>query len=407
MRTRIALLHAAALAAICACHREPKAVFKSESVTRGPISEVVSATGEVSAVVTVSVGSQISGIISRLYVDWNTPVKEGQVLAELDPRLFAVAQARALAGLSAAEADVERAKVMLADAERSARRTADLFAGRLVARAELDGAVSARDAAAAALRGAEARVLQARADRDAAATNLALCRIRSPIDGIVISRSIDVGQTVAASLQSPTLFVIANDLSRMQVLANVDEADVGKVKERLVAQFTVDAFPGEIFRGQIREIRQAPTSIQGVVTYAAVVEAPNPERKLRQGMTASITIVTNQRTDALRVPNGALRYHPAEAKASHGGATLVAKAWADEAPRAGAPDRDSAETAPRGLRKVTAWKLEGKKPVRVALLVGISDGHNTEVISGVSEADQVVLADGPAAGAQGAKHGIF
>lgn len=365
MRTALVV---AALAAF-ACHRAPKAAFKAAPVTRGPISEVVSATGEVSALVTVTVGSQISGTVSKLYADWNTPVKKGQLLAQLDPRLFAVARARAEAGLSAAEADVEKARVTLVDAERSARRLSDLFAGKLVSRAELESAISARDGAAAAQRSAQARVLQARADRDAALTNLSLCEIRSPIDGLVISRSVDVGQTVAASLQSPTLFVIANDLSRMQVLANVDEADVGKVREGMAAQFSVDAFPGEIFRGTIREVRQAPSSIQGVVTYAAVVEAPNPERKLRQGMTASISIVTRHRAEALRIPNGALRYRAAKEP-----------------------------------RKPTVWKLEGNEPVRVALRAGISDGHDTEVISGLSENDQVVLAD---SAQKGESHGAF
>lgn len=395
MRTRLLLFTAALIAS---CHRERAAAFKAAAVTRGPIAEVVSATGEVSAVVTVNVGSQISGTVSKLYVDWNSPVKEGQVLAEIDPRLLEVAQSRAVAGLSAAEADLERARVALADAERNARQSTELFSGKLVARAELDNAISARASAAAALRAAEARVLQARADREAASTSLALSRIRSPIDGVVISRSVDVGQTVAASLQSPTLFVIANDLSRMQVLANVDEADVGKVREGMVAQFTVDAFPGETFRGRIREVRQAPTSIQGVVTYAAVVDAPNPERKLRQGMTASITIVTQRRAEALRIPNAALRYRPPDAKAPHAAGGVVANAWADEAPRADPPQP--------GARRVTAWKLEGGSPVRVALQAGISDGHDTEVISGLAEGDQVVLADG-AADAKGGKRGPF
>src|SRR4051794_9635201 len=206
----------ALLLLIAACHRDTASDLRTQPVTRGRITEVVSATGEVSAVGTVTVGSQISGAISKLFVDWNSEVKAGQALAEIDPRLFQVAQARAAAGLSAANADVQRAKVTLADTRLAARRLTDLFAGKLVARAEVDTAVSNRDAAAAALLAAEARVLQAKADLDAARTNLALCSIRSPVDGVVISRNVDVGQTVAASLQSPVLFVIAKDLSRMQ-----------------------------------------------------------------------------------------------------------------------------------------------------------------------------------------------
>jgi HlyD family secretion protein len=271
-----------------------------------------------------------------------------------------------------------------------------------VARADLEAAVSAREGAEAALHGAEARVLQARADRDAAATSVALCRIRSPIDGIVISRNVDVGQTVAASLQAPTLFVIANDLSRMQVLANVDEADVGRVKEGLEARFTVDAFPGEVFHGRIREVRQAPASIQNVVTYAAVVDAPNPDGKLRQGMTASVTMVTSRRSSALRVANAALRYHPSPeaeaAKVARNQVPLVSEAWADTA----APPEG--ELRP-GTRRVFAWKLQSGRPVRVAVVTGISDGQRTEVISGLGEGDQVVLADSVAP--NGGKHGPF
>ena len=397
------------LAAVAACGRNAAPAYKTEAVTKGTVSEVVSATGEVSAVVSVSVGSQVSGTISKLYVDFNTPVQKGQLLAEIDPRLFEVAHARAVAGLSAAAADVEKARVALADARRSEERLAELFAKGLVARAEVDSATAASEGAVAALRATDARVLQARADRDAAATNVALCKIRSPIDGVVISRSIDVGQTVAASLQAPTLFLIANDLSRMQVLANVDEADVGKVKEGMLARFTVDAFPNDVFQGRIREVRQAPNSIQNVVTYAAVVDAPNPQRKLRQGMTASMTVVTNERKNALRVSNAALRYHPsgdaggAEKPSSRGKVAVVGEAWAD------APEHSQAarEAAPSGGRTATAYRLEANGPVRVSLVVGISDGRRTEVLSGLSEGDQVILADSSASSTHGGKRGPF
>jgi len=331
-------------------------------------------------------------------------VKQGQLLAEIDPRLFEVAQARAAAGLLAADADVEKARVMLLDAQNAALRLAELFKKGLVSGAEAETAASNRAGAAAALRAAEARVAQARADRDAAVTNVSLCKIRSPIDGIVISRNVDVGQTVAASLQSPTLFVIANDLSRMQVLANVDEADVGKVKEGMLASFTVDAFPGEVFKGRIREVRQAPASIQNVVTYAAVVDAPNPERKLRQGMTASISVVTSQRSDALRIPNAALRYRPAGEGAPADKPVVAGAAVAQGAQGAKRPPpkpESAGEPVRPGIRKVVAYRLEGTKPVRVALLVGISDGQRTEVVSGLSEGDQVVLADASASSHRG------
>jgi HlyD family secretion protein len=407
MRIRSAATSLAALLALAACHAEPKTpAHQLGAVTRGAIAEAVSATGEVAAMVTVSVGSQISGTIHRLHVDFNSPVKKGQVLAELDTRLFDAALARAVAGLAAARADVERARVSLLDAARTEKRFTELLKKGLVAAAEADAAATARAAASAGVLAAEARVLQAQADRDTAATNLALCLIRSPIDGIVISRAIDVGQTVAASLQSPVLFLIANDLGRMQVLANVDEADVGKIKAGLQARFTVDAYPGETFQGRIREVRQAPTTIQNVVTYAAVIEAANPDRKLRQGMTASVTVVTSQRQDALLIPNAALRYRPAEASAEEpagkGRAGLVAVARADGGER---PRRaEAGEGAKPGQRKARAWRLEGGRPAKVSLVVGISDGHFTEVLSGLSEGEQVVLAD---ADKGGGKRGLF
>jgi HlyD family secretion protein len=411
MRSLAILSTAAALTLLGACQRGAKPTMRSEVVTRGAVSELVSATGEVSALVTVSVGSQISGAISRLYVDFNSRVRKGQILAEIDPRLFEAALARADAGLAAARADVERAQVAVADTERTARRTEALAAKNLVATAERDGAEAARDGAVAALHAAEARVLQAQAERDAAATSLTLGRIRSPIDGIVISRSIDVGQTVAASLQSPTLFLIANDLSQMQVLANVDEADVGKVREGLRARFTVDAFPGEVFEGRIREVRQAPNTVQNVVTYAAVIDAPNPERKLRQGMTASVTLVTNQRPDAIRVPNAALRFRPpgegGEGGKPAGPGRAAAQLTALSAARADdvAPALAGEGGWPSG-RRATAYRVAGGQLEKRSVVVGISDGRYTEVLSGLAEGDRVAVADAAAA-AQGVKRGPF
>jgi HlyD family secretion protein len=410
MRTLAVLASALALAVLGGCQRDAKPAFKAEPVSRGSISEVVTATGEVSALITVSVSSQVSGTIWKLHVDFNTAVKQGQILAEIDPRLFESVLERAEAGLAAAQADVEKARAALMDSERNERRLSALNAKGLVASAEADAAVAARDGAAAGLHAARARVLQARAERDGAATNLAFTKIRSPIDGIVISRTVEVGQTVAASLQSPTLFLIANDLSRMQVLANVDEADVGKVREGLMARFTVDAYPGEVFQGRIREVRQAPTTVQNVVTYPAVIEAANPDRKLRQGMTASISMITNQRADALRIPNVALRFRPAgegkpadaAQKAEKGSAVALAAARAD-----GGHPRGDADGGRPGARKGSAYRLEDGNATKVPLLVGISDGRYTEVLSGLSEGDQVILADGSAAGSQGVKRGPF
>jgi len=227
--------------AVAACSRGGAVNYRTEAITRGPVSEIVNATGDVSAIVTVNVGSQVSGIIDKLSVDFNSLVKKGQLLATLDPRLFQATLERADAGLASAKANVEKAQAAFADSERIAKREQDLRQQGLVSQAELDTALATRDSNAAALSGAKAAVLQAKADRDLAATNLAFTRITSPIDGIVVSRNVDVGQTVAAAFQAPTLFLIANDLTKMQILANIDEADVGKVHEGAESKFTVDA----------------------------------------------------------------------------------------------------------------------------------------------------------------------
>src|SRR3954467_12789293 len=312
------------MSSIAGCRRGPSETYRTEPVSRGPVSEIVSATGEVSAIITVNIGSQVSGTISRLYVDFNSIVKKGQRLAQIDARLFQAAFERAQGGLASAEADVEKAIAALHDAERLEKRNKELFEQKLVSQQDVDGAIAVREQAAASLSGNRAKVLQARADRDQAAANLAYTSITSPIDGIVVSRAVDVGQTVAASFQTPTLFTIANDLTKMQILANIDEADVGKVHEGQETSFTVDAYAGEEFHGTISQVRQAPSTIQNVVTYAAVINAPNPLRKLRQGMTAAVKVLTNRQDDVLRVANAALRWKPDNAEAlSDGGPSRV------------------------------------------------------------------------------------
>src|ERR671924_20408 len=313
MMRAVATASSVALLLLASCRRGTFESYRTEPVTRGSMTEIVSATGDVSAIITVNVGSQVSGTISKLYVDFNSQVKKDQPLADLDPRLFRAALEKAQAGLASAEADVEKAQAQLNDAVRVEKRTKELFEQKLASQQDVDSAVANREQMAANLSSTKAKVLQARADRDQAATNLAFARITSPIDGIVVSRAVDVGQTVAASFQTPTLFTIANDLTKMQVLAHIDEADVGKVRDGQEARFTVDAYPGEEFSGTIREVRQAPNTIQNVVTYDAVIAADNPERKLRQGMTAAVKVLTSQKDDVLRVSNAALRWKPESA----------------------------------------------------------------------------------------------
>jgi HlyD family secretion protein len=391
---RLALL---LLLAGSACSRKQQAGFRSEEVTRGPVSEIVNATGDVSAIVSVNVGSQDSGIIDKLFVDFNSKVKKGQLLATLDARLFVAALEHAQANLASSEANVEKAQAAYEDSVRIARRDVELRSSNLIAQADVDTAVATRDGNKAALSAAKAAVLQARADRDTARVNLAFTKITSPIDGIVVTRSVDVGQTVAAAFQAPTLFLIANDLTKMQILANIDEADVGKVHEGAEARFTVDAYPGETFTGKIQQVRQSPNTIQNVVTYPAVIDAPNPDGKLRQGMTASVTITSSHKDDVLRVSNAALRWRPDD----QGGPT--APGAAGGAQRQGPPQARSPNASARGGRDGTqagrpgrVYKLVDGKPVQTLIRVGISDGQRTEVLEGVSEGDKVVV------GAEGA-----
>jgi HlyD family secretion protein len=410
----IAVASSLALLTLAGCKRGAPESYRTDAVTRGSITEIVSATGDVSAIITVNVGCQVSGTISKLYVDFNSQVKKDQPLADLDPRLFRAALEKAQAGLASTEADVEKAQAQLNDAVRVEKRTKELFEQRLVSQQDVDSAVANREQMAANLSSTKAKVLQARADRDQAATNLAFARITSPIDGIVVSRAVDVGQTVAASFQTPTLFTIANDLTKMQVLAHIDEADVGKVRDGEEARFTVDAYPGEEFSGTIREVRQAPNTIQNVVTYDAVIAADNPERKLRQGMTAAVKVLTSHKDDVLRIANAALRWKPDNA-------TSPAQPPQSSAPATGR-DRTLARTDRRAAaadggqaaqgKPARVYKLVDGRPVPVDVRVGISDGQRTEAMSGLAENDAVIVGDATTGGAgprpqQGPRRGPF
>ena len=384
---------------LAGCNRRQAPGYRTDVVTRGPVSEVVNATGGVSAIMTVNVGSQVSGIVDRLYVDFNSVVKKAQLLASLDPRLFQAQLEKAEASLASAKANVEKAQAAYNDSVRIALRQRELRQQGLISQAELDTAVASGDQNAAALSAAKASVLQAKADRDMAATNLAFTRIASPIDGIVVLRSVDVGQTVAAAFQAPTLFLIANDLTKMQILANVDEADVGKVHVGLEARFTVDAYPGETFSGIIRDVRQAPTTIQNVVTYPAVIDAPNPDRKLRQGMTASVTITTSRKDDVLRIPNAALRWTPGDAALHE---TLQRQGVPPQARSASAAARGARDGGQQAGRAGRVYKVKYGKPVPVFVRVGFSDGQRTELIEGLADGDRVIVGGGES-GASGAR----
>lgn len=313
--------------------------FRKEKVTRGDVVATVTATGTLSAVTTVKVGSQVSGIIASLHADFNSEVKKGQLLAGLDPTPFQTS-------VDQRRADLERAKVELRNAELVLARAKKLLEAQLQAQSEYDTAKANRDGAAAAVEQSTAALRQAE-------TNLAYTRILSPIDGVVVDRQYDIGQTVAASFQAPVLFTIAQDLTKMQVLTNIDEADIGRVKEGQEASFSVDAFPDRPFRGRVSQIRLSPQTVQNVVTYPVLLDVANPELRLRPGMTANVSVPVDRREDVLRVPNAALRFRPDPADVEDGGKKDAKKASkpseAKTAEAAGAPAGDAADSA-RGPR---------------------------------------------------------
>jgi HlyD family secretion protein len=347
----------------------------AEPVTRGSIVQTVAASGTLEAVTTVLVGTQISGTVDSLYADFNTIVKKGQVIARLDPSLVQAEIDQARAALIRAEAEVERLDVSLADARLKATRARELANRELIPRTELETAELAEKTVEAQLRSARAQVTQARASLAQSEVTLSKTVIRSPIDGIVISRDVDVGQTVAASMQAPTLYEIAADLSQLQVRANIDESDVGLIKAGQPVRFTVDAYPNDQFTGRVVQVRLNPVVEQNVVTYAAIISAPNGGLKLRPGMTASVVVETMRRDDVLRVPSAALRFKP--------DASVLASLGAQK-------DSGSANH-PRPVDVNTLWLLDsGLHPLTVR--TGLSDGTVTEIAAdGLEEGDRVAV----------------
>jgi HlyD family secretion protein len=317
-------------------------------VTRGDLAETVGATGTLQAVTTVQVGTQVSGTIQELNADFNSLVRKGQVLARLDPSLIQSQIEQARANLIRAEADLERLRVALDDARTKMVRAKELAEKKLIAQTELEAAEVAVRSAEAQLRSQQAGVTQSQASLRQNQVNLAHTVIESPIDGLVISRNVDVGQTVAASMSAPTLFVLAADLTKMQVLASLDESDVGRIRPGQAVRFRVDAFPTEEFTGSVTQVRLQPTTVQNVVTYQTVIDVPNPGLKLKPGMTANVSIEIARRTDVVRVPNTALRFRPtAEIFAALGQTPPPAGAGGGRGRGAGgAPDTRNTQPAP-------------------------------------------------------------
>jgi len=386
----------------------PPPKYETVRVDRGRIVAQVTATGTLSALVTVQVGSQVSGRIAQLFADYNSSVKKGQLIAKIDPELFRAALDQAKANHAAAAGDLAQAKAQAANTDHILDRTRNLAERKLIADQDLDTAQANADAAKAAVVSAEGRLAQAAASLKQAEVNLAYTNIVSPIDGTVIARSVDVGQTVAASLQAPTIFIIAEDLKKMQVDTSVAEADIGKLRDGMEATFTVDAFPGRKFKGLVRQIRNAAQTVQNVVTYDAVVDMQNPDLALRPGMTANVTFVWAERDDVLRVPNAALRFRPPadlqSGRRGGNGAGGAATAPGAQTAQAGAAKPQAAPGAPQGgpaggrradgeagSDRRTVWVLRGEKPEAVRIRAGVSDGSLTEVVEGdLREGDTAV-----------------
>jgi HlyD family secretion protein len=375
--------------------------YRLGKVERGALSAAVSASGTLSALVTVQVGSQVSGLIKEIKADFNSPVKRDQVIARLDPETFASRVIQAEADLKAADsatevargtlsvrqAEVNNARIALDEALRNLERKRSLIAQGFLSAAELDSAQSVADTAREQLQLAQANAgvanaqvanAQALAGQRRAALNQARIElertvIRSPVDGVVISRNVDVGQTVAASFQAPVLFTIARDLRQMEVNVAVDEADVGRVQTGQKMRFTVDAFPGERFMAKVTQIRKAPQTSSNVVTYSVMATLDNPDLKLLPGMTASARILTEERKDVLILPNEALRFRPVQAD---GAPIKLEVRGREEGP--GIPGR--------------IWVLKDGQPAPVSVRLGVSDGKNTEMLKGeLVEGGEIIL----------------
>jgi HlyD family secretion protein len=340
----------------------PDVSYKTAPAQKRHLVAKVTASGTLSATITVQVGAQVSGRIAKLNADFNSPVKKGELIAELDPSLFDAAVQQAKANYDQALAGLAKSKAAAGLAQKQLARTRALQQQSLASQQDLDTAESAESTAQADVQLQNANLEQARASLNQSRVNLSYTKIYSPIDGVVISRSVDVGQTVAASLQAPVLFTIAEDLRKMQVDTNVSEGDVGRLKEGMRAYFTVDAFPGRRFHGVIAQIRNAATNVQNVVTYDAVIKVDNDQLELRPGMTANVTIVWAERKDVLAVPNAALRFHPPD---------VAGPSKAQHKKRGQAADEER-----------TVYVVEGPSASPVKVQTGLTDGLYTEITSG-------------------------
>jgi HlyD family secretion protein len=364
--------------------------FRTSPVVAGPLRATVTANGTMNAVTTVLVGTQVSGTIQRLYVDFNSRVKKGDIIAQIDPSTFQAQVDQARANVLVAKANVVKARATLSDSIRIRDRNRQLFSRNLVARSDVDTAEANHDANEAQVQASVAQVAQTEAALRFAETNLRYTRIISPVDGTIVSRSVDVGQTVAASFQTPTLFTIAQDLKKMQIDTNIDEADIGKIQTGQEVEFNVDAYPDRIFHGKVEQVRIAPITVQNVVTYDVVIKVDNEDLKLKPGMTANVAVVVAGKEKALKIPNAALRFRPPEKDGVSIQLASTTKTGNQSAGQQGPPGKTGSRVA--GPRSYAIWVLENNQPKRVPVTVGISDGAFTEITSGeISEGQEIII----------------
>lgn len=340
-----------------------QAVFKTENLSKGDIRSACIATGTVNPITTVLVGTQVSGRVKELYADFNSPVKQGQLIALIDPAPFESQLEQARATLLSAQAGLAQSLATQKESERSLKRKRRLFQNKVIGKSELDAEETSSAVAQAQVGLSRAQVVQAEAAYNLAETNLQYTKIVSPVDGIVISRNVDIGQTMAAMFQSPTLFSIAQDLSKMQINTNVDESDIGRIQAGQGAEFVVDAYPETIFSGTVTQVRNAPVVVQNVVTYDVIITVANPQLKLKPGMTANVSIITGIKDNVLRLPNAALRFKPKKIPEGF--------------------------TTRRGLQ---VWLPGGDEPRPVKVKTGITDGAYSELIEGdLAEGQEVII----------------
>ncbi len=381
VRWIVVVVLVAAIAAIAwwRIRRPAPLQYATAPVTQGDVARAVTASGTVNPVVTVQVGSYVSGVVTRVLCDYNTHVTKGQLCAEIDPRPYQTTVDQDQANLAAARAQLQKDQTAQQYAQITYDRTADLGKRGLVSQDVVDQSRTAAGQAAAQLKVDQTEVQQRQAALESAEVNLGYTKIVSPVDGTVVSRSITQGQTVAASFQTPTLFLIATDLTKMQVDTNVSESDIGDIRAGSDATFSVEAFPDRTFAGTVSQVRQAPQTVQNVVTYDVVVSASNPDEALKPGMTATVKIVTEKHASVLRVPDQALRYTP--------GGVAGTSGRPDIAPAIGDGNGSAGTNA-------SVWALRNGRPVRVPVTIGLDDDANAEILKGdLHPGDQVIVSE--------------